>query len=81
MHLFNKEIKKQVAEAMTIHTLRHVMTLAQEAEIKLKKYKGLNDDDPSLLQISSIPYPEVMPIQGESGQTGSMQNMNQDSRC
>ena len=27
------------------------MTLAQEAQIKLKNYKGLNDDCPSLMQV------------------------------
>ena len=30
------------------------MTLAQEAETKLEKYKGLNDDDPSVMQINTI---------------------------
>ena len=30
------------------------MTLAQEAMIKLKTYEGLNDDDPSVMQISEI---------------------------
>ena len=32
-----------------IQTLRHAMTLAQEAEIKLKKCECLNDDDPSVM--------------------------------
>ena len=34
------------------------MTLAQEAEIKLKKYKSLNDDDPSVMQVNTIPQPD-----------------------
>ena len=37
-----------------IQTLRHAMILVQEAEIKLKKFEGLNNDDPSVMQISSI---------------------------
>ena len=45
-HLFMKKIKKQVAGAKNIQTLRHAMILAQEAQIKLKKYEGFNDDDP-----------------------------------
>ena len=44
-HLFNKEIKKYIARVKTIETLRHIMTLAQEAENKLKRYEGLNNDD------------------------------------
>ena len=36
------------------------MNSAQEAEIKFKRYEGLNDDDPSVMQISSIPHLEVM---------------------
>ena len=41
-------------EAKTIQTLRHALTLAWEAEIKLKMYEELNDDDPSVMQISSV---------------------------
>ena len=36
-HLYLKKSKKQVAGAKTIQTLRHTLTLAQEAEIKFKK--------------------------------------------
>ena len=57
-HLFNKEIQKQVAGAKSIQTLGHAMTLAQESEIKFKKYEGLNGDDISVMQISSIPQSE-----------------------
>ena len=39
------------------------MTLAQEVEIKLKKYEGLDHDDPSVMYISSIPHSEVLDIQ------------------
>ena len=35
-HLLNKKIKKQIAGAKTIQPLSHSLTLAQEAEIKLK---------------------------------------------
>ena len=36
------------------------MTLVQEAEIRLKKmYEDLNDDDPSVMQISAAPHSEV----------------------
>ena len=44
-HFFKKEIKKQDAGTENIKMLRHAMTLAQKAEIKLTKYEGLNDDD------------------------------------
>ena len=63
--LFSKEIKKQIAGAENIQMLRHAMTLAQEAEIKLKKYEGLNDDVPSLMQVSAILHSEVMAVQGQ----------------
>ena len=43
--IFNKEIKKQVAGAGIIQMLRHAMVLAQEADIKLKKYEGLGDNN------------------------------------
>ena len=46
--------KKQDAGMKNIHTLRHAMTLAQEVEFKLKKYQDLNDDDPSVMQISTV---------------------------
>ena len=39
-YLFNKKIKKQVAEVNTIQTVRHTVTLVQDAEIKFKKYEG-----------------------------------------
>ena len=39
VHLFNKEIKKQVAGAKNNLTLRHAMTLAQEVEINSKSIK------------------------------------------
>ena len=42
------------------------MILAQEAEIKLRKYEGLNDDDPSVLQVSAICHSEVLAEQGQS---------------
>ena len=32
-----------------IQALRHVVTLAQEADIKLKMYEGLNYDDPLVM--------------------------------
>ena len=51
-------MKKQVAGAKMIKILRHSMTLEQEAEIIMKKYEGLNDDDPPVMQISSIPQSE-----------------------
>ena len=44
----------QVAGTKTIQTLRHAMTLMLETEIKLKMYEGLNNDDPSVMQISTI---------------------------
>ena len=46
------------------------MSLVQEAEIKLMKYEGLNDDATSSMQISTVPQsdPTVMIIQGQSAQ-------------
>ena len=71
-HLFNKLPKKHIAGAKTIQTLRHAMTIAPEAEIKLKKYEGLNYDDPSVMQISSILQSEVMAIQGQIHHLGNI---------
>ena len=65
-HLFNKEIKKQVAGAKNIQTLRHAMTLAQELQINLIKYKGLNYYDSSVMQVSAVPHSEVLAVQGQS---------------
>ena len=36
-----------------IQNLRHAKIQAQKAGIKLKKYKDLNDDDPSVIQAST----------------------------
>ena len=36
------------------------MILAQGAEVQLKKDERLNDDEPSIMQISSFPYSEIM---------------------
>ena len=52
------------------------MTLAQEAEIKLIKYEGLNDDDTSVMQISSITQSEVIANQKQKSQLGNTQNVN-----
>ena len=76
-HLFNKEIKKQVVGTKNIQTLRHAMTLAQEAEIKLKKYKGSNDDDPSVMHVSVVPHSEVLAVQRQSSPHGNNQDSNQ----
>ena len=51
------------------------MNLAHEAEIKLKKkYEGLNDDDPSLLQISAILHSEEMAVQEHSDSSRNTQD-------
>ena len=75
IHLLNKEIKRHVAAAKTIQTLRHAITLAQETEIKLKMFLAFNDDDPSVIQFSSIPESDsvVMTIKGQNAQV-----INQD---
>ena len=52
------------------------MTLAQEAESKHKKYEGLNDDDPLVMKISSVPHSEALVVQGQSGQPGKTQHIN-----
>ena len=61
-----------VAGAKAIQTLRHTITLTQEAEIKLK-YKDLNDDGPSVIQISTTPQadPTVMSMLGQHTQLGN----------
>ena len=52
------------------------MTLAQEAEIKLKNYESLKEDDPSVMQVSTASQLDstVMAIQGQG-----MQAVNQNS--
>ena len=75
-HHFNKEIRKQVAGAKNIQTLRHAITLAQEAEIKLKKYKGLIDDNSSVMQVNSVPHSEILAVQGRSSPQGNNLNSN-----
>ena len=61
-HLLNSVIKKQVAGT------RPKQTLAEEAKIKLKMYEGLNDDDPSVMQINSVLQSDVMTIQEQGTQ-------------
>ena len=61
---FDKEIKKQVAGAKTIKSFRCAKTLTKEVQIKVRKYKGLNDDDPSVMQISSVPHTKIQVFQG-----------------
>ena len=61
----NKEIKRQIAGSKAVQTLGDAMCLAQEAEITLKKYYGLNDDDPSVMQINSVLQSERIVIQGK----------------
>ena len=53
------------------------MTLAQEAEVKFKMYKGLNDYNPSVMQVSAIPHSEVMDLQGQSDPPRNTQDNNQ----
>ena len=38
------------------------MNLAQEVEIKLKKYEDLNDDNSTVLQISAVPHYKVFAV-------------------
>ena len=60
-----------------IQTSRQAMTLAQEAEMKLKKYEGLNDDYPSAMQVSVVPHSEVLAVQGQSDLLGNNLDSNQ----
>ena len=57
--------------------LRHAMTLAEKAEIKLKKYKSLNYDDPSVMQVSAVPHSEEWAVQGKISLSGNTQGNNQ----
>ena len=56
--------------AETIPTVRHTITLVQEAEMRLKTYEGLNSDDPSMMHISMAPQNGqiIMSIQSQSRQ-------------
>ena len=46
------------------------MTLPQVAEIKLKKYEGMNDDNPSVMQVNSVSQSDsiIIAIQGQGTQ-------------
>ena len=54
------------------------MTLGQEAAIKLKMYEGLNNNYPSVIQISLMPQSVIMAMQGQNVQSGNLQPVNQD---
>ena len=62
-----------MAGAKPIQTVRHAMTLAYGADVKLKKYEDLNDDYPSVMQVTTISQidPVVMAIQGQGTQVGN----------
>ena len=49
------------------------MTLAQKVDIKLK-VQEYEYDDPLVMQISLIPYSEVLATQGQNGQPENMEN-------
>ena len=53
------------------------MTLAQETEINIKKYGYINDDDPSVIQVSTVPHSEVFAVQGQSSLHGNNPYSNQ----
>ena len=53
--------------------LRQAVTLAQEAEVKLKKYESLSDDDSLVMQIHSVSQSESM-IRANQGQMHRLQN-------
>ena len=57
------------------------MTLAQEAENKLKKYEALNNDDPSVMLLSAVPHSEVLDVQGQSHPLRNTKDSNQIARC
>ena len=51
-HLFNWEIKKSVAKGYH-QSLKEAFDSALAAERKAKKFKGLTDDDPSVMAITA----------------------------
>ena len=56
--------------------------LAQEAEIKLKKYKSLKDDDQSVMQVSAVPHSEVLAVQGLNRSAWTVLKVQYpDTRC
>ena len=61
------------AGAKTIQTLRHAMTLAQDATIKLLRHEGLNEDNLLSMQLSIIPQTELieMSTQDQGAQVGN----------
>ena len=52
------------------------MTFAEEADIILKKFKGLHDDDPSVMQVGVVPHSEVLAVQGQSSPCGKKPDSN-----
>ena len=66
-----KKIRSKLLVQRTFIPLRHIMTLAQEAEIRLKKYEGLNGYDPSVMQATDVWHSEVLAVQGQSSPHGN----------
>ena len=53
------------------------MILPEKAEIKLKKYKGLNDDDLSVMLLVQFHTRKVLAVQGQSSLPRDIQSSNQ----
>ena len=47
------------------------MPLAQDAQIKLTKYDSLNNDDPSVMEVSAVPHSDILAVQGKSSLHGN----------
>ena len=56
--------------------------LSQEAEIKLRKYVGLNDDNPSVIHMNVMPQNAqvVLAIQSQNRQVGTPNAKNNTAR-
>ena len=42
-----------------------------------QKYKGFNDDDPSVMQVNAVPHSELLAVQGQNSLLGNIQDSNQ----
>ena len=60
-----------------IQTLGYAMTLGHEAEVKLKRCKGLHNDDPSVMHASAVPHSEDLAVHAQSGPSRNAQDSNQ----
>ena len=71
-------MKKQVAGTKNISDFKicHDPSSRGRNQTK-KKCKGLNDDDPTVMQISAVPHSEVLVVHEQNGLPRNTQGSNQ----